>query len=144
MANREPEAAMTVDSSDKKPATDMFTSAKYHRVRFESKSDPTATNDVVLAVQGFTVKCQRNVETIVPDFILRAADNATYVKYRVVPGEGRKVETTIRKFPYQIIGDSSYKEFMTLFLQGSKKTRAAIAAHGLQVPIEKTQPQDPD
>ena len=140
MANKEPEAA--TEQAPAAKAVDIFTKAKYVRVRFESKSDPAAPNDVAIGVQGFVVKCQRNVETIVPDFILRAADTATYPKYRVVPGEGRKVDTVIRKYPYTIIGDSSLAEFQALFAQGNKKTRAAIAAHGLQVPIEKTQQQD--
>lgn len=123
-------------------ATDMFTKAKYYRVIFDAKSDPMAPNDVVLSVQGFAVKCQRGVETIAPDFILSAANDATYSKYRVVPGEGRKVEARISKYPYRIIGDASISEFKALFAQGTKKTRAAVAAHGLQVPTEKTQPQD--
>lgn len=123
-------------------ANDMFTKAKYHRVIFEPKSDPMAPNDVVLSNQGFVIKCQRGVETIVPDFMLGVADDATYSKYRIVPGEGRKVEAKIRKYPYRIIGDASLSEFKALFAQGTKKTRAAVAAHGLQVPTEKTQPQD--
>lgn len=125
-------------------AVDMFTKAKYKRVIFEAKSDPIAPNDVVLSVQGFVVKCQRDIETIVPDFILEAADNAVYPKYRIVPGEGRKIETKIKKYPYRIIGDASLNEFKMLFAQGTKKTRAAVAAHGLQVPTEKTQSQDDD
>ena len=108
---------------------------------FDQKSNPTDQNDVVLAVQGFQVKCQRGVETIVPDFILEAADHAVYAKYRIVPGEGRKIAERIRKFPYKIIGEASKAEFVTLFTSGSKKTREAVSAHGLNIPIEKAMSQ---
>jgi hypothetical protein len=140
-ASGESEAAVKTQQATA-PASDMFAKAKYHRVIFDAKSDPMAPNDVVLSNQGFVVKCQRNVETIVPDFILGVANDATYSKYRIVPGEGRKVEAKIRKYPYRIVGDASLAEFKNLFAQGTKKTRAAVAAHGLQVPAEKTQPQE--
>lgn len=121
---------------------DFLSRAKFKRVRFESKSNPTDTNDVVLAVQGFQLKCQRGVETIVPDFILDAADHATYKKFTVRPGEGRKVGETIRKFPYNVLGDSTYAEFITELRAGTKKTRQAVAMFGLKIPVEQTAPQD--
>lgn len=135
-------AAKTANTIKVATPKDIFDGAKYKRVIFDQKSNPTDANDVVLAVQGFTIKCQRGVETIVPDFILDAADHATYAKYRVVPGEGRKVGERIRKFPYKVIGEATASEFKALFAAGTKKTREAIAAHGLNIPIEKAVSQD--
>lgn len=132
-------AAVTTTSPD---PNDIFAKAKFKRVRFEMKSSDLDPNDVVLAVQGFQVKCQRGVETIVPDFILEAADHATYKKFTVRPGEGRKDGAKIRKFPYSVIGDSTFDEFIKELRAGTKKTRQAVAMHGLKIPVEQTVPQD--
>ena len=121
---------------------DFLAKAKYKRVRFEPKSNPIDTNDVVLAVQGFQVKCQRGVETICPDFILEAADHATYKKFTVRPGEGRKVGETIRKFPYSVLGDATPEQFFSELRSGTKKTKQAVAMHGLKIPVEQAIPQE--
>ncbi len=131
--------ASTPTSTD---PNDFLAKAKYKRVRFEQKSNEIDPNDVVLAVQGFQVKCQRGVETIVPDFILEAADHATYKKFTVRPGEGRKVGATIRKFPYSVLGDATYEQFLAEFRAGTKKTKQAVAQHGLKIPVEQAVPQD--
>lgn len=119
-----------------------MTGAVYKRVLFLPTSNQLDTPDVVLSVQGFVVKCQRGVETIVPEFILRAADHATYAKYRIEPGQGRKVADIIRKFPYEVIGEATYAEFKALYNAGTKRTREAVAQHGLKIPLEKAVPQD--
>jgi hypothetical protein len=121
---------------------DMLSGATFKRVRFLPTSNHLDTPDVVLSVQGFVVKCQRGVETIVPDFILKAADNATYAKYKIEPGQGRKVADIIRKFPYEIIGEATYAEFKALYNAGTKRTREAVAQYGLKIPLEKVIPQD--
>lgn len=121
---------------------DMFKTAKYKRVKFHHKSNPTDTPDVVLGVQGFVLKCQRGVETIVPDFILEAADHATFAKYRIEPGQGRKVAEIIRKFPYEVLGEADYQQFKAAYNAGTRKTREAIAQHGLKVPVEQSVTQD--
>lgn len=144
MAQPANEAARAEVSVTPKPSPDkgIFAGAKYKRVKFDLKSNPTDPNDVVLAVQGFQVKCQRGVETIVPDFILEAADHAIITKYTVQPGQGRKVGDRIRKFPYTVLGDATESDFRALFMAGSKKTREAVAQYGLKIPVEKSQPQD--
>jgi len=124
--------------------TDFLSRAKYFKVMFEPKSNTTDPNDVTIGVDGFLIKAQRGVETIVPDFILEAADHATFVKYSVKPGEGRKVGEKIRKFPYHIIGPSTMAEFKALMAAGTKKTREAVATHGLNIPVEKSMPQTED
>jgi len=125
-----------------KAQANIFTGTKYKRVKFDLKSNPSDPNDVVLAVQGFQVKCQRGVETIVPDFILGSADHAIVTRYSVQPGEGRKVAARIPKFPYTVLGDATEAEFKAEFAAGSKKTREAVAQYGLKIPIEKSQAQD--
>ena len=121
---------------------DFVSQAKYKRVIFDSKSNPNDTNDVVISVEGFALKAQRNIETIVPDFILEAADHATYVKYTIRPGEGRKIGEKIRKFPYKVIGDATFAEFKKALVDGTKKTRDAVSTHGLNIPVEKSTPQN--
>jgi hypothetical protein len=136
-------SATTPTQTSQESGTDIFAKAKFKRVRFEMKSNPTDPNDVVLAVQGFQVKCQRGVETIVPDFILsEASDHATYKKFTVRPGEGRKDAEIIRKFPYSVLGDATYEEFIKELRAGTKKTRQAVAVHGLKIPVEQTIPQE--
>lgn len=135
-ANSGKPQAAAVQKTEKAKSTDMF-DCEYMRVVFQPKANPNDPNDVVLSVQGFAVKCQRGVETIVPDFILEAADHATYKKFSVEPGQGRKVAATIRKFPYQIVGKATREEFQALYLAGTKKTRQAVAQYGLKIPTEQ-------
>ncbi len=142
MAQPAQEAAKAETNSTPKPQTSIFTGAKYKRVKFDLKSNPSDPNDVVLAVQGFQIKCQRGVETIVPDFILDLANNAIITRYSVQPGQGRKVEARTPKFPATVLGDATEAEFKAAFAAGSKKTREAVAQYGLKIPIEKSQPQD--
>lgn len=124
--------------------TDFLSKAKFMKVIFEPKSNPTDPNDVTVGVDGFLLKAQRGVETIVPDFVLEACDHATYNKFSVRPHEGRKVAEKIRKFPYHITGTSTLAEFRALMAAGTKKTREAVATHGLNIPVEKSMPQTED
>jgi hypothetical protein len=121
--------------------TDFMSRAKFKRVIFEPKTQDSDTNDVAIGVEGFLVKAQRGIETIVPDFILEAADHTTFVKYSVKPGEGRKVGAKIKRFPYHVTGEATFAEFKALMAAGNKKTREAVATHGLNIPVEKSMSQ---
>lgn len=125
-----------------KESKSLFDGATYSRVRFSHKSNDSDPVDVKLSVQGFVVTCQRGVETVVPDFILKAADHATYPKFTVRPGEGRKVAGIIRKFPYERLGKATAAEFLKAIREGSEKTRKLVEKHGLNIPVEQAIPQD--
>lgn len=122
---------------------DMF-DCKYKWVNFQAKSNPTDPEDVRLGVQGFVVSVKRNTRVPIPEFFLDCADHAVFNKYDVQPGQGRKVVAKIRKFPYTVLGDATRKDFEKEFLEGTKKTRQAIAAHGLKIPVEQAVSQEDD
>jgi hypothetical protein len=114
---------------------------KFIKGIWANKSDPNDNDKVTISINGEPITWQRGVEVIVPECYLLAAKNARYPKYTVKPGEGRKVAAIIDRFPFTVTGESSYEEFKREFAAGTKKTREAVAQHGLNIPVAKSVPQ---
>lgn len=103
---------------------------KYFRVIFSDKTSANDTDDVELSVNGETLVIQRAVEVIIPERFKICADNATYQQFTQVPGKPRKLRGTIKVYPYQMLGESSKKEFFDMKKRGDKQTKDFIAKFG--------------
>lgn len=120
---------------------------KFKRVMFADRSNETQTVDVVVAVNGETLKFQRGVEVIVPEQHLETLRLAVYNKYSHTPqGQGqpggRRVVGRISRYQWTELGDATYAEYKKMFDAGTKKTKAAVAQFGLNIPVGEAVPQD--
>ncbi len=102
----------------------------YWRVKFQAKASPNDTPDVVLVVNGDTLICKREVETIIPDRYKECADNGTYQQWEQKPGETRKVIARIKIYNYDLIGPASEKEYFDFLNKGTKHTKEIIEKFG--------------
>lgn len=107
------------------------------KVRFHNKSNPMDPDTVVLAVNGDSLQIQRNVVVPVPQRFLEVADHAVYKHYSLQPGQERKVDRVIQKFPYDVLGESSWDEFRRWKRDGDKRTRQYAERMG--IPLEGAQ-----
>lgn len=103
---------------------------KCWRVIFNAKSSPNDTEDVILSVNGESLVCRREVETIIPDRYKECADHATYVTFRQLPDKPRKIMGRIKKYPYQVVTEATWAEYEKMKAEGTKSTKEAIQKHG--------------
>lgn len=102
----------------------------YWLVRFHPKSVPTDKDDVELFVNGECLLAARDVETIVPDRFLDAADHAIRPVFKQEPGKTRKTVGWVATYNYTKIRQATKAEFETMRRAGNKKMRAVIAKFG--------------
>jgi hypothetical protein len=117
---------------------------KFLRGMWANKADPNDTDAVRLSVNGEPITWQRGVPCIVPDCYLEVAQHATFNKYSVKPGEGRKVTARITRYPFipdAVHPTATYEEFRKEFIEGTRLTKEAVAAFGLNIPVSRTVPQ---
>jgi hypothetical protein len=103
---------------------------KYYRVRFQAKSHPNDTDDVMLAVNGETLLIGREKEVVVPQRFLECADHAVHQHFRQLPNKPRKVMGTIKTYPYDRLGEATEMEYFKQKDEGTALTRDAIRKHG--------------
>lgn len=108
----------------------------YWLVKFNAKATPNDTDDVQLMVNGETLIMQREKEVVLPGRFLENADHATYLHFRQVPHQPRKVVGKIKTFPYERIRKVTKKEFLHQRTEGTKKTRQNIKRYGYDVDPE--------
>lgn len=96
---------------------------KYFRVKFAAKSNPQSADQVTLGVNGELVVVQREKEVVLPEKFLEAADNATVLQYKQLPGEPRKIVGKVQTFPYVKIGEASEAEYLKMKSEGTKALR---------------------
>lgn len=103
---------------------------KYFKVLFSEKTSTNDTDDVELSVNGETLVIQRGIDVIIPGRFKICADNATYQQFTQVPGKPRKLCGTIKRYPYQLLGEASKKDFLDMKQTGDQQTKAHIAKFG--------------
>lgn len=97
---------------------------KYKVVKFHPKSQENHPDEVVLSVNGETLQIQRDVEVVLPESFLEAADHATYDKH-MVGSSSRKVTGRIKLYPYDTLRDATEKEFKAQRSEGARKQAEA-------------------
>ena len=107
--------------TEKKPAK---AKTVYKRVKFHNKSTPNQPNDVILSVNGDTLQLQRNVEVVLPQYFLEAADHATYPQFQTGSGS-RKQVAEVRLYPYDYIGEGTEEEYKKMLGDGTKRQAEA-------------------
>lgn len=132
--NSEPILVQTGVTEKPAPSGVVNNHTKFYRGKFSEKSNPNDADAVRLSVNGECITWQRGVDTIVPDCYLEVAEHAIFPKFKQEPGKGRKVAAHISRFPFTKTGTATYQEFRTEFLEGSKKTRAAVMQYGMNIP----------
>lgn len=105
----------------------------YKWVKFHPKSDPMAPDDVVLAVNGEVLQIRRNERIPIAARFLEAADHATYKHYTQQPGQNRKVDAVIRKYPYDVLGDATRDDFVRWKRAGTRAVLANAERMGIAV-----------
>lgn len=106
---------------------------KFFRVVFHAKSSVNDTDDVILAVNGEILQIRREREVIIPGRFKECADHATFQQFRQEPGKPRKIVGTIKVYPYNLIGEATEGEYITMRREGTKKQAAMVAKHGFDV-----------
>lgn len=108
---------------------------QYFFVQFQEKSSEQDLDLIPLGINNDVIMCRRGEKIILPKSYLEVADHAIFRKFRAVPGQPRKVETIVKRFPYSIIGPASRADFVTMMNAGNTKrdediARAEAAAQG--------------
>jgi hypothetical protein len=85
-----------------------------------SKEDPL---DVTLNWEGQCLQMQRNVPVILPGHYLEVADNATYPVYIQTPEQSRKITGHVQFFPYTVLREATYEEYLAMKREGDRITR---------------------
>ena len=128
-------------TDDPVPSAVVHAKTKFWWGIWANKANENETESIRIGVNGETLTFQRGVETIVPEPYLPENIHARYAKFKQQPGQGRKVVSHIDRYPFTKIKEATFAEFRKMFLEGSKKTREAIAQHGLNIPISDAVPQ---
>jgi len=102
----------------------------FYRVRFTEKSNPADPDDVMLAVNGENLICQRGVEVIIPARFKECADHGTFPVFKQLPNKPRKIVAKIQYFPYQYMGPATEADFVRMKKEGTKKTKEHVKQFG--------------
>lgn len=105
------------------------TKEKFWHMKFHHKSDVMQETDIVLGVQGDVIVIKRGAEIVLPDRFREAADHTKYPKYEQDAGKPRKIVAWVHLFPYDILGEGTEAEYLTMRRNGTIKTRQAIEAN---------------
>jgi|GEM_PF-1694549 len=108
----------------------------YWQVKFNAKTTPNDSDDVQLVVNGETLIMQREKKVILPGRFLENADHATYLHFRQVPHQPRKIVGKIKTYPYERIRASSKQEYDQQRVDGTQKTKRNIKKYGYDVDPE--------
>ena len=123
-----------VQDTQKRPAEPK---EKYFKVRFQAKSHPNDSRDVMLAVNGETLLINRESEVIVPQRFLECADHAVYPHFRQMPNQPRKIVGKIKVYPYDRLSESTEAEYFKQKKEGTEQTKDAIRKHGFDLMPEE-------
>ena len=108
----------------------------YWQVRFNAKTTPNDSDDVQLMVNGETLIIQREKKVVLPGRFLENADHATYLHFRQVPHQPRKIVGKIKTYPYERICKATKNEYEKQRVDGTKKTKQNIKKYGYDVDPE--------
>jgi hypothetical protein len=109
------------DEAEEMPHND----SKFWWVTFAAKDNPSATDQVILGVNGEMLVIKRNVKVIVPSRYLKVADNAVAKQYRQLPGEERVVVGEVKTYPYTKLKPATEEEYQAMKAEGTKATKEA-------------------
>lgn len=102
----------------------------YFKVRFNAKAAPFDEDDVTLAVNGETLKIQREKVVIIPARFKECADHGTRLQFKQTPEHDRKIVGKISTFPYQELGQATREEYENQKKVGDKQTKENIKKFG--------------
>lgn len=108
----------------------------YWQVKFNAKTTPNDSDDVQLMVNGETLIIQRERKVVLPGRFLENADHATYLHFRQVPHQPRKIVGKIKTYPYERICKATKQEYEQQKVEGTKKTKQNIKRYGYDVDPE--------
>lgn len=115
---------LSVPVAVKKPESKRIVE-KVFKVRFSGKVNPDDSDDIFLSVNGVSLVVKRNVLIPLPNRFVEVARNARAASY-IFNDEGVVIDTQyIDRYPFSILGESSWKEFHD-YIDNAK--RKAIAA----------------
>jgi len=100
---------------------------KFFRIKPHSKSKPDDDENVVVSVNGEILVMERTRECVVPERFVVALQNAKAPVFRQMPGESRKIVGEVMTFPFDILGEGTEEEYMTMKRSGTKIARDNIA-----------------
>jgi len=106
---------------------------RHWRVTFNQRTNPYEEEQVVLAVQGETLTCQREKPVIMPERFLEAADHTKYPKHIQIPGESRKRTVYVQTFTYQRLEEVTEEDFFAQKKAGTEKTKRDVVRFGFDV-----------
>ena len=103
---------------------------KVLKVRFHAKAKENDPDDVVLSCNAEKLVFQREQEVFVPGMFLEVSDHAVFQTFKQLPNEQRKVTGTIRKYPYDILGEGTMDDYLLQRREGTRKTKENLAKYG--------------
>lgn len=129
-------AAMADHAGEAEPEVVPTPKERVFWVRFQEKSNPNDTEDVILSVNGEILHIRRNQRVPVPERFLEAADNARYPRYQQRPGELRKIVGYVRTYPYERIEEATWDDYWQTRASGTEQNRKYLEEHGMEKPRE--------
>ena len=115
---------------------------QYFKMKFHAKRHSTEPDDVEITVNGESIKCQREVEVVLPARFREAAEHATYPTYSQMPGQDRKKCGEIRVFPFDILGSGNKESYLKMKREGTDKTHNRIRADELSQDAQQANYKD--
>lgn len=96
------------------------------RVKFQPKQNEFDPQDVFLSVNGNPLIIERGKMVVIPYPYAVAADHAVFDKFKVEPGQERKVVAHIKKYPYDWLGWATRAEYQRMLREGNEAQRKAL------------------
>ena len=97
----------------------------YWEVNFAPQKDQSDTYDVRLSVEGICLRFLRMTDVPVPGFYLENADNTTKPIHEHTSGKGLQIVGYVQKYPYTVLRQISYEEFLDAKEKGNAIQREA-------------------
>lgn len=98
---------------------------RFFRVTFQPRQSETEPVQVELWLNGHAMVFQRSVEVVVPLSYLEVADQTTRPVYVVRPGQGRKLVSRVKSYPYAKGEEVGIEEWRAYRAANSAKAKAA-------------------
>jgi hypothetical protein len=99
----------------------------YFYVVFQEKSSEQDVDLIPLSINNDVIMVRRGEKIVLPQSYLEVADHSVFRKFKQVPGQPRKVETVVKRFPYSTIGPASRQDFVRMMTEGNAKRDVDIA-----------------
>jgi len=99
----------------------------YFFVQFQEKASEQDLDLIPLGINNDVIMCRRGQKIVLPKTYMEVADHAIFRKFVAVPGQPRKVESVVKRFPYSVLGPATRDDFVKMMKSGNEQRDQDIA-----------------